>query len=111
MTDEIADRINSAVSRAWLFEHGLSEMLSYEDIAIINSVSVAQIQTATDCINAADECQPSVDGKRSFRCTIDPLSAEALKQYVGTLPKSPSAHKDDVSKIPFAARLGLKLPH
>lgn len=88
MTKEVAGRINSAACRAWLFEHGLVAELSFEDIATINQVTAAQIQTAADFINAADDAQAPKDGKRTIRCTIDPGSAGRLKEYVATLPTS-----------------------
>ena len=89
MNAETADRINSAACRAWLFEHGLRAELAFDDIGTINSCSSAQIQTAADFVNAADDAQPSKDGKRTFRCTIDPDAAGRLKAYVATLPAAP----------------------
>jgi hypothetical protein len=86
MTDEVADRINSAACRAWLFKHGFRGELSFQDIAMINSVTAAQIQTATDFIDAADRAKTFENGKRTFRCTIEAGSAGQIKRYVASLP-------------------------
>lgn len=91
MNAETAHRINTAVSRAWLFRNGLLERLSFEEIATINSVSEAQIQTAIDVVNADDDHRPAnASGWRIVHCSIEPSAAKALKAYVAQLPTQPS---------------------
>lgn len=90
MTEATAQRINSAACHAWLFERGVSERLAFADIEVINSVSVAQIQTAVDFVNAANAAARPVNGWRPIRCTLDPDAADRIKRYVATLSTTDS---------------------
>lgn len=86
MTEETAQRINSAACRVWFYKEGIRSVLSLEDIGILNSVSAAQIQTAVDVVEASNAHRPSVGGKRTIRCTLAPESVASIKEYVASLP-------------------------
>ncbi len=89
MNVEKAHRINAAACAAWLFRHGLREELSFEDIAILRSVSIGQIQTAAEVVDASDRDAPVVDGSRTVHCTVDSAAVATLKEFVDSLPDGP----------------------
>lgn len=90
MNVELAHTINGAACAAWLFKHGLRETLKFEEIDILQSVSIAQIQTASDVVDASDQNQKPVDGRRTFHCTVVGDAVVQLKQFVDSLPKRQS---------------------
>lgn len=85
MTSETANRINSAACSLWFFQQGIIERISNEVVLLLQSVSVTQLQTASDVVQAENEHAPSVDGKRMQCCTLDPSGAARLKAYANSL--------------------------
>ena len=85
MTTNTANRINSAACRLWFFQQGLSERVAKEDVHVLKSVSVGQIQSASEVIEAVNEHAPAVEEKRLQYCVLHPDAARRLKAYADAL--------------------------
>lgn len=85
VTTETAKRINGAACALWFYQQGIIGRISTEVVWLIQSVSVAQIQAASEVIEAMNAEAPSVNGKRKLYQTLDPAGAEKLKAYADSL--------------------------
>jgi hypothetical protein len=80
-----AQAINAAACRCWLFQQGVAERLAKDDVRLIRSLEVGQIQTAVDVVEADNARAPVVNGKRTLSCVLDPFAVPALKHYADGL--------------------------
>jgi Na+-translocating ferredoxin:NAD+ oxidoreductase RnfC subunit len=88
MDAETALRINSAACRIWLWKNGLSRSLPCEDVWLIRGVSVAQMETAAEVVEAVNENAPlNESGTRTMRCTPDAAAMPGIKDYAHTFDR------------------------
>ncbi|MDD2765777.1 MAG: hypothetical protein PHE83_17580 [Opitutaceae bacterium] len=85
MTTETARKINAAACSAWLFQQGVLGRIGKGDVRLLQSLSVAQIQTAIDIIEAVNRDAPSIRGVRTFSAHVDCQSVDQLKRYADSL--------------------------
>lgn len=82
MNTKTAEKINRAVCNMWLFAKGAILSISTEDVMIVRQATPAQIQTATEVIEAMQEDKTTwKDGMRHKRCVIDPAAIPTMKTF------------------------------
>ena len=85
MNHETAERINSAACTAWFFQQGILARLRREDVQLLQSVTAAQIQSASEVVEALNRDALATSGRRTIACTLDPEAAIRLKAYADSL--------------------------
>lgn len=86
MDRDTALRINEAACRIWLWKNGLARSLPCADVTLIRGVTIAQMETAAEVVEAVNEHAPlNAGGTRTMRCTPDVSAIPGIKHYAATL--------------------------
>jgi hypothetical protein len=86
MTIEKAESINSSASRVYMWREGIINKHPYDAICVIKSVSIAQIQTAIEVMEAINRDALSPSGARSIVCTLAPCKISEVKEFADSDP-------------------------
>lgn len=85
MTTETANEINSACCRIWLCLHVTGKMPQGVDVCLVRQLSLGQLQTAADVVEAGNEEAMRTSGPKSIQCVIAAECMEAFKARVDLL--------------------------
>lgn len=100
MNPSLAQKLNAAACRIWLFQHGACNRLDRDDVAVVRAVTGAQIQSAAEVIEALNrDAGERVGGGKTIQCTLEANAAEQVKAYADSLPDEPRS-EEEASGLP-----------
>ncbi len=88
MNTPLAFKINSAVSRTYLFREGLAPSISIEDLLVVRGSTLAQIENAIEVVEAENEAAYSVAGAM-IHCTVSQGELARVKAYADAVKIEP----------------------
>jgi hypothetical protein len=80
MTTSTAQRINNAACHLYFYMEGLAGCVQTDYVRIVQSVSVAQIQTAGDVVEAMNHAALA-EGHGTITCVIEGSAVPRLKAF------------------------------
>lgn len=86
MNQARANEINEAACQVWLFRHDLLAELPWETVELLKQCSTAQIQTATEYVDAANAIAMRQPGPKTIQCVVTTEAAAEVKAFVDALP-------------------------